>query len=110
MLGSVREAEDLVQESYLHAWHSFESLEGGSFRAWLYRIATNACLNALESRKSSRESVRLRHPGGAAAPARDAPERLDRLHQQRTAAGPRNPRQALSAGAAAGQPAFAIHE
>ena len=48
MMGSFEEAEDLVQETYLRAWRARETFEGGpALRAWLYKIATNACLDAI---------------------------------------------------------------
>jgi RNA polymerase sigma-70 factor (ECF subfamily) len=51
MLGSLEEAEDLTQETFLRAWRKRASFQGRStVRAWLYRIATNACLDVLEKR------------------------------------------------------------
>ena len=51
MLGSYEDSEDLVQETFLRAWRRRKSFQGrSSFRAWLYRIATNACLDVIERR------------------------------------------------------------
>jgi RNA polymerase sigma-70 factor (TIGR02960 family) len=51
ILGSVQEAEDLLQETLLAAWRGLERFDGrSSLRAWLYRIATNRCLNALRDK------------------------------------------------------------
>jgi RNA polymerase sigma-70 factor (TIGR02960 family) len=58
MLGSVQDAEDLLQETLLAAWRGLERFEGrSSLRAWLYRIATNRCLNALRDKARRRTRV-----------------------------------------------------
>ena len=66
MLGSVDDAEDLVQETYLRAWRSYAGFEGrSSVRTWLYQIATNACLTALQQR------ARRALPSGLGGPGED---------------------------------------
>jgi RNA polymerase sigma-70 factor, ECF subfamily len=55
MLGSLADAEDVTQETWLKAWRARSTFEGrASVRSWLYKIATNACLDFLESRKERR--------------------------------------------------------
>jgi RNA polymerase sigma-70 factor (TIGR02960 family) len=69
ILGSVQDAEDMVQETLLGAWRGLGGFEGrASLRSWLYRIATNRCLNAL--RDSGRRERDVPGDGGPA----DAPE------------------------------------
>ncbi len=58
MLGSLDDAEDLVQETLLRAWKNVGGFEGrSSFRTWLYRIATNACLDFLDARRGARRAL-----------------------------------------------------
>src|ERR1041385_8211252 len=55
ILGSLHDAEDLVQETFLRAWKRLDTYEGrASFRSWLYKIATNACLDYLDQQRSRR--------------------------------------------------------
>ncbi|WP_206184639.1 sigma factor [Thermoactinospora rubra] len=86
LLGSLTDAEDVLQETLLAAWRGLDGFEGrASVRSWLYRIATNRCLNALRDRG--------RRQGAAAAGAglaRPAPRR--------------RPRQAARTGVGAGAP------
>lgn len=69
ILGSVQDAEDTVQETLLAAWRGLGGFQGrASVRAWLYRIATNRCLNAL------RDTGRRPQPRQPARPPLDVPE------------------------------------
>ena len=72
MLGSVHDAEDLVQETYLRGWRGYQAFEErAALRTWLYRIATTACLRALEKR------ARRVLPAGLGAGSHDPDTDLD---------------------------------
>jgi RNA polymerase sigma-70 factor, ECF subfamily len=75
MTGSVHEAEDLVQETYLRAWRAFDRFEQrSSVRTWMYRIATNVCLIALDRRRRRPVPSGLGRPSpDPEAPAEPAP-------------------------------------
>ncbi|HEY3733432.1 MAG TPA: sigma-70 family RNA polymerase sigma factor [Streptosporangiaceae bacterium] len=76
MLGSVHEAEDLVQETYLRAWRAYAGFddERASLRTWLYRIATNACLTTLKGRGRRPMPSGLGGPGDPEQPLQQRPE------------------------------------
>src|SRR5215467_7788726 len=96
MLGSVHDAEDQVQETMIRAWRSYGDFEGrASLRTWLYRIATNACLRALEN--SSRRPLPSglgapgEHPEAPLAPARPEVPWLQPIPDTRVSTGPADP-------------------
>lgn len=69
MLGSLEDAEDQVQETLLRAWRRLETYQGaGTLRAWLYKIASNACVDLLRRRPKRSLPLELRPPSDPAAP------------------------------------------
>jgi RNA polymerase sigma-70 factor (TIGR02960 family) len=64
-LGSLQDAEDVLQEVLMSAWRALDRFDGRALRPWLYRIATNRCLNHL--RDASRRPAASPHPGGSTA-------------------------------------------
>jgi len=76
MLGSFQDAEDALQDTFLSAWQSFAGFEGrASLRTWLYRIATNCCLNARRS-ASRRLPKEWDVPGVVPPPSRPGSAKL----------------------------------
>jgi len=76
MLGSLQDAEDQVQETYLRAWRAFDGFEGrSSVRTWMYQIATRTCLTALQQR------ARRPMPTGLGTPSSDPADEITAQHE-----------------------------
>jgi len=74
MMGSIQDAEDMVQETFLRAWRRHEALEEvSSLKAWLYAIATNACLDALKRRPKRLAPIML---GAASTLTEPIPQKI----------------------------------
>ena len=67
ILGSFHDAEDLLQETLLSAWQALDRFDGRSLRAWLYRIATNRCLNYLRDTSRRVRDAKVVDPGSLSA-------------------------------------------
>ncbi|MGW8143521.1 MAG: RNA polymerase sigma factor, partial [Anaerolineales bacterium] len=72
VLGEAQAADDATQEAFISAYKNLRSFRGGSFRAWLLRIVTNACYDELRRRK--------RRPTTSLEPVDDAGEEIESPH------------------------------
>ena len=93
MMGTVDEAEDALQEAFTRAWAGRDTLRRSiSFRAWLFGIATNVCLNAIDSRCSriacTRSSIRGRVGNGRSTTTTPCSSRRHAGRGSRTRLGP----------------------
>jgi RNA polymerase sigma-70 factor (TIGR02960 family) len=77
ILGSFQDAEDLLQETLLSAWQALDRFDGRSLRAWLYRIATNRCLNYLRDTSRRPQFATTPEPGSPFAIPSDEPSWLE---------------------------------
>jgi RNA polymerase sigma-70 factor (ECF subfamily) len=62
LLGSIHDAEDAVQDALLRAWTGLDRFEGPFFKAWLYRITTNVCLNQLDAARVRQSRIKWVEP------------------------------------------------